>query len=99
MSALQGNRVCEPYALHVDIPPAASFELAFLLLDVTRTLSDRGELLDGVAERLGALRGMLEPRLLSADPFQRFRLQLVIGDDRAEVLLHHVERLENGALF
>ncbi len=32
-----------------------------------QTLSDRGELLDGVAERLGALRGMLEPRLLSAD--------------------------------
>ncbi len=64
-----------------------------------QTLSDRGELLDGVAERLGALRGMLEPRLLFADPLQTLRLQLVIGDDRAEVLLHHVERLENGALF
>jgi hypothetical protein len=49
--------------------PAASLELAFLLLD-DRTLSDRGELLDGVAERLGALRRMLEPRLLSADTFQ-----------------------------
>jgi len=58
----------------------------------------RGELLDGVAERLGALR-MLEPRLLFADTFQRFRLQLVIEDDRAEVLLHHFERLENGVLF
>jgi hypothetical protein len=42
---------------------------------------------------------MLEPRLLSADPFQTLRLQLVIGDDRAEVLLHRFERLENGALF
>jgi hypothetical protein len=33
--------------------PAASLELAFPPRDVDGTLSDRGELLDGVAERLG----------------------------------------------
>jgi hypothetical protein len=32
-------------------------------------------------ERLGAPRGMLEPRLLPGDTFQTLRLQLVLGDD------------------
>ena len=40
---------------------------------------------------------MLEPRL-SADTFQTLRLQLVLGDDRAEVSLHDLERLENRPL-
>jgi septum formation topological specificity factor MinE len=41
---------------------------------------------------------MLEPRLLSADTLQSLRLQLVIGDDRAEVSLHNLERLEDRPL-
>jgi len=55
--------------LAIDIPGRERLELQFLLLDVNGTLSDRGTLLDGVAERLHALRGILEPRLLSADTF------------------------------
>ena len=56
-------------AVVVDIPGQDKLTLEFLLLDVNGTLSDRGRLLDGVAQRLAALRGQLEPRLLSADTF------------------------------
>jgi P-type E1-E2 ATPase len=55
--------------LVIEIPGRDRLELQFLLLDVNGTLSDRGKLLDGVAERLAALRGNLDPRLLSADTF------------------------------
>jgi P-type E1-E2 ATPase len=55
--------------LIVEIPGRDRIELNFLLLDVNGTLSDRGQLLDGVADRLEALRASLEPRLLSADTF------------------------------
>jgi hypothetical protein len=94
---LPENRACEPCALHVEIP-GRELELAFLPGGVNGTLSDRGELLDGVAERLGALRGKLEPPLLSADTFQTLCLQLVLGDDRAEVSLDNLERLEDRPL-
>jgi soluble P-type ATPase len=55
--------------LTIEIPGRGLFDLRFLLLDVNGTLSDRGELLPGVAERLDELRDLLEPRLLSADTF------------------------------
>jgi hypothetical protein len=38
------------------------------------------------------------PRLLSADTLQTLRLQLVPGDDRAEVSLDDLKRLENRPL-
>jgi soluble P-type ATPase len=53
----------------VDIPGREPIELAFLLLDVNGTLSDRGVLLDGVDERIRELRERLDIRLLSADTF------------------------------
>jgi len=53
----------------LDIPGRKRIELDFLLLDVNGTLSDRGELIEGVTERLAALRQQLESRLLSADTF------------------------------
>lgn len=56
-------------ALTIEIPGRELVELQFLLLDVNGTLSDRGALLPGVAERLDRLRDRLEPRLLSADTF------------------------------
>lgn len=55
--------------LTVAIPGRAAIDVEFLLLDVNGTLSDRGTLIDGVADRLDALRGRLEARLLSADTF------------------------------
>ena len=53
----------------LEIPGRQPLALEFLLLDVNGTLSNRGALIDGVAERLAALREHLEPRLLSADTF------------------------------
>ncbi len=55
--------------VHVDVPGRDPIELRHLLLDVNGTLSNRGELLHGVAERLEALRPTLEAQLLSADTF------------------------------
>jgi soluble P-type ATPase len=56
-------------SLHVDVPGRAPLRLDALLLDVNGTLGDRGRLLDGVAERIAALRARLEVHLLSADTF------------------------------
>jgi P-type E1-E2 ATPase len=56
-------------SLQLQIPGGQPAELEFLLLDVNGTLSDRGELLAGVSERLAELHEQLEPRLLSADTF------------------------------
>jgi len=55
--------------LRVEIPGWLTLELQFLLLDVNGTLSDRGELIEGVAERLDVLRPSLDVELLSADTF------------------------------
>ena len=55
--------------LLIEIPGRNALDLRFLLLDVNGTLSNRGKLLPGVAERLDSLRDHLEPRLLSADTY------------------------------
>ncbi len=55
--------------LRVEVPGRAALELDFLLLDLNGTLGDRGDLIAGVEERLAALGGQLETRLLSADTF------------------------------
>jgi P-type E1-E2 ATPase len=55
--------------LRYEIPGHGLLELEHLLLDVNGTLTSRGQLIDGVAERLAALRGVLVLHLLSADTF------------------------------
>ena len=50
-----------------EIPGAPLLVLDFLLLDVNGTLTDRGELIDGVAERLQLLAADLPITLLSSD--------------------------------
>ncbi len=55
--------------VRVEIPNGRVLELDHLLLDLNGTLGDRGDLIAGVEERLAALGGQLEPRLLSADTF------------------------------
>jgi P-type E1-E2 ATPase len=55
--------------IRIKIPGMAGFELRYLLLDVNGTLSDRGELLDGISERLDRLSQLLELRLVSGDTF------------------------------
>ncbi len=53
----------------VEIPGREPLELAHLLLDVNGTLTSRGTLLEGVPERIEALKRELEVHLLSADTF------------------------------
>lgn len=56
-------------SISIDIPVRGTLALHHLLLDVNGTLSERGALLPGVAERIEALRESLEIRILSADTF------------------------------
>ena len=55
--------------LLVQIPGLAVLRLEHLLVDVNGTLTNRGELLDGVEARLGRLSSRLGIRLVSADTF------------------------------
>jgi soluble P-type ATPase len=55
--------------LTVEIPGRETLALHDLLLDQNGTLTDRGELIDGVAERLAQVKAVLQVHLLSADTF------------------------------
>jgi P-type E1-E2 ATPase len=61
--------VARDVALVVRIPEGRTLELEHLVLDVNGTLTDRGELIEGVADRLGRLRVELELHLVSGDTF------------------------------
>jgi soluble P-type ATPase len=58
-------------ALAVPIPGLDDLQLEHLLLDVNGTLTNRGELLDGVEARVAQLRQTLDVQLVSADTFGR----------------------------
>jgi P-type E1-E2 ATPase len=53
----------------IDVPGAGSIQLAHLILDVNGTLTDRGTLIPGVADRLNRLAERLALHLLTADTF------------------------------
>jgi P-type E1-E2 ATPase len=55
--------------LHIAVPGAADLRLEHLLLDINGTLTDRGELIAGVAEALAALTDNLDVHALSADTY------------------------------
>jgi P-type E1-E2 ATPase len=55
--------------LHVRVPGGADLALEHLVLDVNGTLTNRGEVIDGVAEALARLREDLRLHVLSADSF------------------------------
>jgi soluble P-type ATPase len=55
--------------LKVEIPGRETLSLEHLLLDQNGTLSNRGELIGGVAERLARLRSELAVHILTADTF------------------------------
>jgi P-type E1-E2 ATPase len=55
--------------LRVPVPGGDDLALEHLLLDMNGTLTDRGALIDGVAERIAAVREALAVRLLTADTF------------------------------
>jgi P-type E1-E2 ATPase len=56
-------------ALSVDIPGVGRLHLEHLVLDVNGTISDRGRVAAGVAERLSGLTATLQVLLVSADTF------------------------------
>jgi len=76
--------------LVVDIPGRGELRLEHAVLDVNGTITARGDLVAGVPERLAALAGTLEVRLLSADTFGT--LETVAADLGARA-----ERVESGA--
>ncbi len=53
----------------IEIPGGDTIRLEHLVLDVNGTLTNRGQPIDGVAERLAALAQDLELHLLTADTF------------------------------
>ena len=53
--------------LTIEIPRADPIRLEHLVLDINGTLTNRGELIDGVEERLGRLAGDLTPHIVTAD--------------------------------
>jgi P-type E1-E2 ATPase len=55
--------------IHVPVPGGADLRLEHLLLDINGTLSDRGRLIDGVADRIGRVASDLAVHMLSADTF------------------------------
>ena len=55
--------------LHVAVPGAGELRLEHLVLDVNGTLTDRGRLLDGVAERLRTVGSVLALHVVSSDTY------------------------------
>ncbi|MCD4673490.1 MAG: HAD family hydrolase [Anaerolineaceae bacterium] len=53
--------------LNIDIPGRGQFHLEHLVLDVNGTLAVDGQLIDGVAQALAALQGLLRVHLVTAD--------------------------------
>jgi len=56
-------------SIAVELPGGPTLTLEYVLLDVNGTLTDRGTLVEGVADRLGRLRALVDVRLVSADTF------------------------------
>jgi P-type E1-E2 ATPase len=56
-------------AISVVIPGRGKLSLVHVLLDVNGTLTNRGEVIAGVPERLGRVASTLDVELLSADTF------------------------------
>ncbi len=97
--------------LRVHIPRGEDLHLSHLVMDVNGTLSDRGRLLPGVAERLHRLREQLALHVLSADTFGTAQAIAADFDAAARVVhtgadkrayleqlgAHHCAALGNGA--
>jgi soluble P-type ATPase len=56
-------------SIAVELPGGPTLTLEYVLLDVNGTLTDRGTLVHGVADRLERLCSLVEVRLVSADTF------------------------------
>jgi P-type E1-E2 ATPase len=77
-------------ALTIEIPSRPLLEIEHLLLDLNGTLTDRGMLIDGVAERLSRIERQLNLHALSADTFGTL-------DELASKLRISAHRISSGA--
>jgi soluble P-type ATPase len=76
----------------IAIPNSVVFELEHLVLDVNGTLTDRGELIEGVETKLRQLSELLDIHLVSTDTFGSLgRVTSVLGVD-ARVVGEGVEK-------
>ena len=73
----------------IDIPGDGPMTLEHIVLDMNGTLTNRGELIDGVAERLAALAGDLAIHVATADTFG-------MAEDLADRLGAEVTRIADG---
>ena len=73
-----------------EIPGREALRLEYLLLDANGTLTEWGKPIDGVAGRLAAFSGLLEPIVLSADTFGTL-------SDVSETLGVRAERVSSGS--
>ena len=53
--------------IQIEIPGRTTYRLEHLVLDVNGTIAQRGQLIEGVAQRLRQLRSSIEVHLLTAD--------------------------------
>jgi P-type E1-E2 ATPase len=92
-----GSRTCHSCAMRAyQLPGAATLEIEHLVLDLNGTLSERGSLIDGVADRLRALARDVELHLVTADTLgtaQRLAAELPVsvariaqGSEKADVV-------------
>jgi soluble P-type ATPase len=88
--------------LEVNIPGYGNLRLAHLVLDFNGTLARDGRLIDGVSQRLLALRDRLEIHVLTADTFGRVgseidgmgcTLSIIPGKSEAEEKLQYIQSL------
>ena len=79
----------------VEVPGGGTLRLEHLVLDLNGTLTDRGELIEGVAERLRRLGERLELHLVTADTFGTGRSLA----DRLHLSLSTIGRGDEKAAF
>ena len=76
--------------IRLEIPGRGRFEWKYLVSDVNGTLAVDGRLMDGVAERLAAVRDVLEVHLLTADTHGRqTEIDRVLGTQAVRVRGDH----------
>lgn len=88
--------------LRIDIPGRARLVLTDVVLDFNGTLAVDGHLLDGVAERLHRLAGVLRIHVVTGDTYgtaaaalsaQPIQLSILEAHDQARAKCDHVQRL------
>lgn len=72
--------------MRIDIPGFGDLFLKHLLLDFTGTLSCKGKLIPGVAERINSLADLLEVHVLTGDTYGVVKKELAGVNCRVEIM-------------